>query len=241
MNLQADKEDDEKDVNKIKAEIEATDPSPHSTHLNPLDEKELLEAENRAEETDEVTANNIILKQMEEVQMHALDEQQKSRPLLHQQEKMEEDEGVGALSTTITAPTQSNLPVSSRTLPSVTASASATISNTTASENKSKRETKHTHHSQPRRRPLLVDNDTELEMVSRVLEEVHHTFYDRRKLREKQNQKSTGDRGVLDANPADVRKIMPEMKYTVLAGTRILFSSVIPLGQDPRRYVRFSV
>lgn len=63
----------------------------------------------------------------------------------------------------------------------------------------------------------MTDEDGELEIVQRVLENVHASFY-------------AGKIG-------DSRDIMQEMRAGVLEGCVIVFSGVIPIGDDVERYV----
>lgn len=68
--------------------------------------------------------------------------------------------------------------------------------------------------------PVLSDTDNELNIVLKVMEEVHASFY----------------RDVGTAVLQDSRQIMTRMRRRVLSGCVIVFSSVIPLGVDPHRY-----
>jgi len=65
---------------------------------------------------------------------------------------------------------------------------------------------------------VLVDNDHELEVVKGVLKNIHKTFYDSYDNKEEN---------------VSVQNIMKNMRHKVLSGKNILFSSVIPLNQDP--------
>ncbi|KAM3579041.1 CTD phosphatase Fcp1 [Umbelopsis sp. WA50703] len=75
--------------------------------------------------------------------------------------------------------------------------------------------------------PVLVDNDQELDKILEILQTVHRRFYDQYDTAMK---KSPGSRIL-----PDVTTLLPELKAKVLEGTVILFSSVIPLGQDPEQ------
>ncbi|KAL3901159.1 MAG: hypothetical protein SGCHY_000820 [Lobulomycetales sp.] len=68
--------------------------------------------------------------------------------------------------------------------------------------------------------PVLSDTDNELNIVLKVMEEVHASFY----------------RDVGTAVLQDSRQIMTRMRRRVLSGCVIVFSSVIPLGVDPHRH-----
>ncbi|KAG4106103.1 hypothetical protein H8356DRAFT_923782 [Neocallimastix lanati (nom. inval.)] len=65
---------------------------------------------------------------------------------------------------------------------------------------------------------ILIDNDHELEVVKNVLKNIHKTFY------------TSYDNKESDVS---VQNIMKTMRHKVLSGKNILFSSVIPLNQDP--------
>jgi len=65
---------------------------------------------------------------------------------------------------------------------------------------------------------VLIDNDHELEVVKGVLKNIHKTYYDSYDKKEEN---------------ISVQNIMKNMRHKVLGGKNILFSSVIPLNQDP--------
>ena len=71
----------------------------------------------------------------------------------------------------------------------------------------------------------LRDNDNELERIQRILQQVYTKFFDLKS----QNQE------------ADVRTILPLMKSSILKNVKIVFSGVIPLGEDPKKYVFFNL
>ncbi|KAF9582816.1 Carboxy-terminal domain (CTD) phosphatase, partial [Lunasporangiospora selenospora] len=75
-------------------------------------------------------------------------------------------------------------------------------------------------------KPLtLEDNDHELRNILEILETIHERFYDARE------QYLQGE----SRKQADVKAIIQDMKKTVLRGFNLVFSSIIPLGQDPER------
>ncbi|GAB5593195.1 CTD phosphatase Fcp1 [Umbelopsis nana] len=75
--------------------------------------------------------------------------------------------------------------------------------------------------------PVLVDNDEELDKILEILQEVHKRFYQQY---DKAIQMSPRSRVL-----PDVTTLLPNLKANVLQGTMLLFSSVIPLGQDPQQ------
>ncbi|KAH8547760.1 TFIIF-interacting CTD phosphatase [Umbelopsis sp. PMI_123] len=81
--------------------------------------------------------------------------------------------------------------------------------------------------SQSQNQPLLVDNDEELDKILEILKEVHYKFYEEYD----KAMKLTPNARVMP----DVTTLLPNMKADVLKGTVLLFSSVIPLGQDPQQ------
>jgi RNA polymerase II subunit A-like phosphatase len=76
--------------------------------------------------------------------------------------------------------------------------------------------------SEARRESIHIEQDIELERVQKILKKTHDSFYENR---------SEPEKGV-----ADVRVILPEMRKTILSGVRLVFSGVIPLGNDPTKY-----
>ncbi|KAK9694899.1 CTD phosphatase Fcp1, variant 2 [Basidiobolus ranarum] len=82
---------------------------------------------------------------------------------------------------------------------------------------------------QVEQKPILIDNDMELSMLLKVLQDIHSKFYQEYELVE--SQESGTNRRVLP----DVKNIIPSMKNRVLKNTNIVFSSVIPLGYDPTK------
>ena len=65
---------------------------------------------------------------------------------------------------------------------------------------------------------VLVDNDQQLDVVTNVLKNIHASFYSSYDKKEEN---------------ISVQNIMKTMRYKVLSGKKILFSSVIPLNRDP--------
>ena len=163
--------------------------------------------------------NEKFLAQMEVVQRHVLDEQQKDRPLARRQSLSDsaDDSEVGCVA----------LDDDSRS------SIGATIPATDTSEDALLMHTLHQqpqlpHHDSPPplsakkpRRPVLRDDDVELDHIGALLEDIHSTYYQRRA------RPGKGE--------ADVRSIMPALKRKVLRGVCIVFSGVIPIGQDPEK------
>ncbi|KZT74927.1 hypothetical protein DAEQUDRAFT_720113 [Daedalea quercina L-15889] len=84
------------------------------------------------------------------------------------------------------------------------------------------------------RKALLNNNDTELQRVQKILEEVHQRFYDEYDARSLE-PKPSKRKGTKQSEPAsyDVRTIIPRMRMDTLDGCHILFSSVIPLDTRP--------
>ncbi|TFY50677.1 hypothetical protein EVJ58_g10941, partial [Rhodofomes roseus] len=84
------------------------------------------------------------------------------------------------------------------------------------------------------RKALLNNNDTELQRVQKILEEIQQHFYDEYDARslEPKAPKRKSTRHPVPV-PYDVRTIIPRMRMDTLAGCHILFSSVIPLDTRP--------
>ncbi|KAF8478879.1 hypothetical protein JB92DRAFT_3278382 [Gautieria morchelliformis] len=86
------------------------------------------------------------------------------------------------------------------------------------------------------RKALLKNDDTELVRVASLLDEVHTRFFDAYAARiaepEHEHEYEPGaDRA--GAVAYDVKTIIPRIRAETLAGTHLLFSSVIPLDVDP--------
>ncbi|RUP43618.1 hypothetical protein BC936DRAFT_136937, partial [Jimgerdemannia flammicorona] len=81
-------------------------------------------------------------------------------------------------------------------------------------------------------RPVLVDDDKELSRLLVALKEVHKKFYD---LYDSKKNQESSSRTEDSVDQPDVKVLIPLMKRNVLQGVNILFTSVIPLGQDPRK------
>ncbi|KAG8891174.1 Carboxy-terminal domain (CTD) phosphatase, partial [Tulasnella sp. 408] len=96
------------------------------------------------------------------------------------------------------------------------------------------------HHHHHKGKALLNNNDWELERVWNILHEVHRRYYeaeDDNKTNAVTAQGKGKQKGSLAKNHKvpDVAVIIPGLKSEVLAGIRILFSSVIPLGTSPEQ------
>ncbi|KAG8904291.1 Carboxy-terminal domain (CTD) phosphatase [Tulasnella sp. 417] len=96
------------------------------------------------------------------------------------------------------------------------------------------------HHHHHKGKALLSNNDWELERVWNILHEVHRRYYeaeDENKANSVTLQGKGKQKGSLAKNNKvpDVAFIIPALKSEVLAGVRILFSSVIPLGTSPEQ------
>ncbi|CUA76285.1 hypothetical protein RSOLAG22IIIB_06191 [Rhizoctonia solani] len=79
-------------------------------------------------------------------------------------------------------------------------------------------------------RAVLRDDDTELDRIYSVLDEIHARFYEayeREWVNANPKSRRNGSRGF------NVQRIIPAIKRRVLQGTHILFSSVIPMNVDP--------
>ncbi|KAJ3290071.1 Carboxy-terminal domain (CTD) phosphatase [Rhizoclosmatium sp. JEL0117] len=69
-------------------------------------------------------------------------------------------------------------------------------------------------------RPVLHDNDTELEEIMRRLERIHREYF-----------------GMLDEEgDCDVRDVMDGLRKRVLRGCEVVLSGVVPVGFDQRRH-----
>ncbi|KAF8518264.1 hypothetical protein BU17DRAFT_48885 [Hysterangium stoloniferum] len=89
------------------------------------------------------------------------------------------------------------------------------------------------------KKALLKNDDTELLRVSNLLEKVHERFYDAYDScstdSEKDKSKTTKANGRPSESPMsyDVKNIIPQIRAATLAGTHLVFSSVIPLNVEP--------
>ena len=94
------------------------------------------------------------------------------------------------------------------------------------------------------RNNLLQDLDRELYQLQIALTRVHQEFYDSYKsqlaaaqggrlgqLRGGQKRKSPSDKSDLDLVP-DIKAVLPELKYKVLADVVLVFSGLVPLSMD---------
>ncbi|TPX69931.1 hypothetical protein SpCBS45565_g02023 [Spizellomyces sp. 'palustris'] len=152
----------------------------------------------KSDEVEEVEESQEVLAQLEDAQHHALEELEKNRPLQKLSEETEKDEETEPMSID-----ESRADAEQATPTSVT-------------------QTPVDHQGQSprtqRRRPVLSENDRELDRVKEVLLDVHKMFYD---VQDKEH-----------AVP-DVRKIMSQAKSEVLQGVKVVFSLVFPTNVDP--------
>ncbi|CAE7133652.1 unnamed protein product, partial [Rhizoctonia solani] len=79
-------------------------------------------------------------------------------------------------------------------------------------------------------RAVLRDDDTELDRIYSVLDEIHARFYEAYE-KEWVNANTKARRN--GARNFNVQRIIPAIKRRVLQGAHILFSSVIPMNVDP--------
>lgn len=92
------------------------------------------------------------------------------------------------------------------------------------SDNESTHSSKHGKHGH---KALLKNDDTELQRVGKLLDDVHATFYkDYDDYKQKRHHKGR-------SAPHDVTKIIPKIRKETLQGVNIVFSSVIPLDTRP--------
>ncbi|KAI9206134.1 uncharacterized protein BJ171DRAFT_498792 [Polychytrium aggregatum] len=94
----------------------------------------------------------------------------------------------------------------------------------------------------PKPKPVLADDDRELDLVYDRLKLVHERFYAAwdRGTKYKASRLLKGGLANTVAD-ADVRFIMESLKSTVLRGIKILFSSIIPLQDDPEKHEMWNV
>ena len=89
-----------------------------------------------------------------------------------------------------------------------------------------------TNKSTRRRRSVEVkDPDTFLEYLGDILERLHSTFYKQFD----EMAKGLDIDEVRDIPTPDLKKLIPEMRRSVLKGTRILFTGVIPTNMPPHK------
>lgn len=80
------------------------------------------------------------------------------------------------------------------------------------------------------KKPLLKNDDVELERVGKLLRYVHRRFFEAYDARSPENsRRKTGP----SSKAYDVTRIIPRLRSEVLEGVHILFSSVIPLDTKP--------
>ncbi|KAH7914757.1 hypothetical protein BJ138DRAFT_1078820 [Hygrophoropsis aurantiaca] len=80
------------------------------------------------------------------------------------------------------------------------------------------------------RKALLKNDDTELQRVRELLNEVHRQFFTAYESHSQQHRgKKRGFSSAMKSQPHDVTTIIPQMRAQILNGVHILFSSVIPL------------
>lgn len=80
-------------------------------------------------------------------------------------------------------------------------------------------------------RPVLLDNDTELELMERLLLEIYDQYYS--KIPKSIPASDLTESPSLRSN---VQTILPGMKREVLRGCRIVFSSLIPINEMQRNH-----
>uniref|UniRef100_A0A0W0FMF3 protein-serine/threonine phosphatase n=1 Tax=Moniliophthora roreri TaxID=221103 RepID=A0A0W0FMF3_MONRR len=85
------------------------------------------------------------------------------------------------------------------------------------------------------RKALLKNDDTELDRINKLLNEIHERFFTEYDARA-ENAKAPSSRrrrSVSSITPYDVTRIIPSIRSEVLQGVHLLFSSVIPLDTRP--------
>ncbi|KAF6754350.1 hypothetical protein DFP72DRAFT_1170471 [Ephemerocybe angulata] len=132
----------------------------------------------------------------------ALDAQLEERPLAKKEKELQEHEEEDAKSTPSPAPSPS--PASPPTP-----------------------EDKLEH---PHRKALLKNDDTELQRVGKLLDEVHSRYFAAHSTR---TGGSDRNKGISSNKAADVTRIIPRIRAETLEGCHILFSGLIPLDMRP--------
>ena len=108
-----------------------------------------------------------------------------------------------------TAPTQAGESLTAMTAVQSTETITEPSSTPTITSPDTKKETIH------------IEKDVELERVQKILKKTHDLYYENR---------SDPHKGI-----ADVRIILPDLRKNILSGVRLVFSGVIPLGNDPKK------
>ncbi|KAI0026888.1 hypothetical protein K488DRAFT_64041 [Vararia minispora EC-137] len=87
----------------------------------------------------------------------------------------------------------------------------------------------------PARKALLKNDDTELQRVKKLLDQVHRQYYEAYDKRPPgiESSKRAGKRRASTAVQYNTTLIVPRMRSATLADVHILFSSVIPLDMHP--------
>ncbi|KAJ8596296.1 hypothetical protein M405DRAFT_757888 [Rhizopogon salebrosus TDB-379] len=83
------------------------------------------------------------------------------------------------------------------------------------------------------RKPLLKNDDVELQRVGALLEEVHRRFFTSYDSRSPEDRGKKRRSSLSRPKAYDVTRIIPQMRMDTLQGVHILFSSVIPLDTKP--------
>ncbi|CAD6913183.1 unnamed protein product [Tilletia controversa] len=84
----------------------------------------------------------------------------------------------------------------------------------------------------PQRAAVLKEDDRELDRLQRVLNDIHSRWYVAWDTVQQESRRRGGDLGDSLARMPDAANIIAEMKAQVLKGCHIVFSGVVPLGQN---------
>ncbi|TFK26667.1 hypothetical protein FA15DRAFT_263986 [Coprinopsis marcescibilis] len=90
--------------------------------------------------------------------------------------------------------------------------------------------TPETHSEHHHRKALLKNDDTELDRVAMLLDEVHERFFTAYDIRSPETNRR---RMTSKKRPYDVTRIIPKIRAETLEGCHILFSGLIPLDTNP--------
>ncbi|KXS17356.1 hypothetical protein M427DRAFT_153866 [Gonapodya prolifera JEL478] len=201
---------------------------PPSALIDPIPGLTLPDSEDADETEDTPEEKEQLLRRLSDAQAHNLEELASKRPLSSMMEMEDEDDlykdraGV-APSGDMVPDTTSPAPMQSETF-----SQSAKSAPTPPSP------------FHPPRRPVLRDDDSSLLHILEILTRLHTSFYeayDRHVLTNPSTSSRRAGAKHVEPSPApfaDVRVILPAMRYHVLTGMTMAFSSLVPLGTDPK-------
>ncbi|KAK0539670.1 CTD phosphatase Fcp1 [Tilletia horrida] len=159
----------------------------------------------------------------------ALETQAAERPLAKMQEALEEEEAAADSTEqkqsegTNDAQTSGDVPSSSAGAASAGASPSAASAGTQSEQKQAQLQ---------HRAAVLKEDDRELDRLQRILNDIHSRWYAEWDRVQQETNKKGNNLGAALARMPDVANMIAQMKSKVLRGCHIVFSGVVPLGQN---------